>query len=426
MKKKFIIVFILSFISFAGLFWVANRVLDIMEVTSKVEFLGHELGDGNVIEQTVDNELLFLVLGMDSDDFSGHTTEKNRTDTMILAKVNFDNGKVDILSIPRDSRVLINGGFDKINHAHHFGGLKLAMKTTREFLNLDIDYYVKVNFFSVKDIVDVLGGVEVDVPVRVDVNEDNVHLNPGVQVLNGKQALQFARFRAGYAEGDLGRVKAQQLLVKALLKELTKPKNIVKMPQILEVVKKTVSTNIPFSTIAKLALKVKNLSPEKMSSKIVPGEPAYINNISYYVPNGKELNTIVRGEFKDYILDPNAKPLTQNVDYNENNYNNNYNNNHNRNNQNNNINDNNNNSENQNNKNNQNNENQNNQNNNNQNNQNNNINDNNNNNENQNGNQNDNQNNENQNGNQNDNQTNPIDNNDNNGNDNNENSQNNN
>lgn len=305
MKKKFIIVFILSLLSFAGIFWVANRVLDIMEVTSKVEFLGHELGDGNVIEQTVDNELLFLVLGMDSDDFSGHTTEQNRTDTMILAKVNFDTGKIDILSIPRDSRVLLNGKYDKINHAHHFGGLKLAMKTTRDFLNLDIDYYVKVNFFSVKDIVDVLGGVEVDVPVKVDVNEDDVHLLPGVQILNGKQALQFARFRAGYAEGDLGRVKSQQLLIRALIKELTKPQNIVKMPQILEVVKKTVSTNIPFSTIAKLALKVKNLSPDKINAKIVPGEGKYIGDISYYVPDIKSLREIIRTEYSDYILNPN-------------------------------------------------------------------------------------------------------------------------
>ena len=88
-----------------------------------------------------------------------------------------------MLSIPRDSRVMVNGKLDKINHAHHYGGLKMAMKTTRDFLNLDIDYYVRVNFFSVKDIVDVLGGIEVDVPVQVDVAEDNIHLKPGKQIL---------------------------------------------------------------------------------------------------------------------------------------------------------------------------------------------------------------------------------------------------
>lgn len=326
MKKKFLKVFVLSLISFFALFWVAERVLDIMELTSKVEFLGHELGEGNVIEQTVENELLFLVLGMDSDDFSGHTTERNRTDTMILAKVNFETGKVDILSIPRDSRVLVDGRYDKINHAHHFGGLKLAMKTTRDFLNLDIDYYVKVNFFSVKDIVDALGGVEVDVPVKVDVNEDDVHLEPGLQVLNGKQALQFARFRAGYVDGDLGRVKAQQLLVKALLKELVKPQNLVKMPQILEVVKKTVSTNIPFSTIVKLAAKVNNLGPEKMTSRIVPGEGRYIGDVSYYVPDKMALRQIINKEYKDYILNTNAKNNDLDDEGTTNNHNNNYNN----------------------------------------------------------------------------------------------------
>jgi len=216
MKKKFIITFIISLVLFGGIFWVANRILDVMELTSKVEFVGNDLGEGNNIEQRVENELLFLVLGLDSDDFSGATTEQNRTDTMILAKVNFETGKIDMLSIPRDSRVMVNGKLDKINHAHHYGGLKMAMKTTRDFLNLDIDYYVRVNFFSVKDIVDVLGGIEVDVPVQVDVAEDNIHLKPGKQILNGKQALQFARFRAGYTEGDLGRVKSQQLIIKAL------------------------------------------------------------------------------------------------------------------------------------------------------------------------------------------------------------------
>ncbi|MCI5996806.1 MAG: LCP family protein [Parvimonas sp.] len=302
MKKKFIVIFTVSLLFFAGIFWTTNKILDVMEITSKVEFLGSDLGNGNVIEQTVDNELLFLVLGLDSDDFSGYSTEQNRTDTMILAKVNFETGAINVLSIPRDSRVSINGNLDKINHAHHFGGLKLAMKTTRDFLNLDIDYYVRVNFFSVKDIVDALGGVEVNVPVQVDVPEDNVHLEPGLQKLNGKQALQFARFRDGYIEGDMGRVKSQQLLIKAMLTELTKAKNIAKIPELLEVFKKTVSTNIPFSTIAKLALKAGNLSVDKLDAKIVPGEAQYINDISYYVPNKVELKALVKSMFGDYLL----------------------------------------------------------------------------------------------------------------------------
>ena len=333
MKKKFIITFIISLVLFGGIFWVANRILDVMELTSKVEFVGNDLGEGNNIEQRVENELLFLVLGLDSDDFSGATTEQNRTDTMILAKVNFETGKIDMLSIPRDSRVMVNGKLDKINHAHHYGGLKMAMKTTRDFLNLDIDYYVRVNFFSVKDIVDVLGGIEVDVPVQVDVAEDNIHLKPGKQILNGKQALQFARFRAGYTEGDVGRVKAQQLLIKAMIKELTKPKNIAKIPQILEVVKKTVNTNIPFSTITKLALKVKNLNEDNINTQIVPGESAYINNISYFVPNRSKLNALVKEMFGDYLLSQNnntqvdiddkKKTNTKNNNTNNNNKNNN-------------------------------------------------------------------------------------------------------
>ena len=332
MKKKFIITFIISLVLFGGIFWVANRILDVMELTSKVEFVGNDLGEGNNIEQRVENELLFLVLGLDSDDFSGATTEQNRTDTMILAKVNFETGKIDMLSIPRDSRVMVNGKLDKINHAHHYGGLKMAMKTTRDFLNLDIDYYVRVNFFSVKDIVDVLGGIEVDVPVQVDVAEDNIHLKPGKQILNGKQALQFARFRAGYTEGDLGRVKSQQLIIKALIKELTKAKNIAKLPEILEVVKKTVNTNIPFSTIAKLSLKVKNLGEDKMHTEIVPGEAEYIHNTSYYIPNRTKLNALVKEMFGEYLINKQNGNSQVDTEKNNNNKNNNKNNNTNNNN----------------------------------------------------------------------------------------------
>ena len=127
-------------------------------------------------------------------------------------------------------------------------------------------------------------------------------MEPGKQVLNGKQALQFARFRAGYKEGDVGRVKAQKILIKALVKELTKAKNIAKIPEILEVVKKTVNTNIPFSTIAKLSLKVNNLSEDKINTQIVPGESAYINNTSYFIPDRSKLNAIVKEMFSDYLL----------------------------------------------------------------------------------------------------------------------------
>ena len=110
-----------------------------------------------------------------------------------------------------------------------------------------------------------------------------------------------------------------------MVTEITKAKNIAKIPQILEVVKKTVNTNIPFSTIAKLALKTKNLSIDKMHSEIVPGESAYINNTSYFVPNRSKLNALVKEMFGDYLLKQNGSSQVD-TDKNKNNNNNNTNN----------------------------------------------------------------------------------------------------
>ncbi len=109
---------------------------------------------------------------------------------------------------------------------------------------------------------------------------------------------------------------------------MTKPKNLAKIPEILDVVKKTVNTNIPFSTIAKSALKAGNLNVDKMNTQIVPGEPAYINNISYFIPNRSKLNTIVKEMFGDYLINQNnGSQINTNKNKNTNNNTNNNNNN---------------------------------------------------------------------------------------------------
>ena len=140
---------------------------------------------------------------------------------MMLTNIDLETGEVKILSLPRDLRVEIKGRMDKLNHAHSYEGPELTVETVRNFLNIDLEHYVRIDYRAVKEIVDAIDGVEIDVPRRMYYSRPNqdpplyIDLQPGLQTLNGEESLQFLRWRqnqdgSGYAEGDIGRVQAQQ------------------------------------------------------------------------------------------------------------------------------------------------------------------------------------------------------------------------
>src|SRR5690606_13458695 len=122
-----------------------------------------------------------------------------RTDTIILATIDKAEGSIHAVAIPRDTRVRIPGrsGYDRINAAHAYGGPKLAVRTVEELLGIEIDYYVRIDYEGFETIIDTLGGVVIDVerPMRyVDRAQGlDIDLKPGVQLLNGKQALDYVR-----------------------------------------------------------------------------------------------------------------------------------------------------------------------------------------------------------------------------------------
>lgn len=201
---------------FSFAYIIFTNYLDVLTVSkgSREVITGADLGEGNEIKQVKDYEILFLLTGVDHNG-EDQDKEKDRTDTLMLVKVDTKDGTVDLISIPRDSMVPIEGyGEDKINHAHHFGGMALTMRTIRNYFGIDLDYYVKVSFEAVREIVDAMGGVKVNVPVQIIENQTGIYLEPGEQVLNGKEALYFARYRESY--GDFGRMESQQHLMKEL------------------------------------------------------------------------------------------------------------------------------------------------------------------------------------------------------------------
>ena len=307
MKKKFFTAFIISLIGFSVLY--SNLWKSIL-IQGPSTVHGDEpgiIGPEDPKEPKIKNEVLFLLMGVDAQDVKN--SKGTRTDTMMLTKINFDTGKIDMLSIPRDTRVLVKGKEDKVNHAHAYGGPSLSMDSVQDFLNLDIDYYVKVDYKVVMGIVDAIGGVEIDVPFNMKYRDDtpgfpllDINLKKGLQTLDGKDAHDFLRYRKGYPEGDLGRIKAQQYFMKELIKQTLKPKNLLKLPKLAETYFENVETNIPWTVMLKGVASAKKINVDEMVTATVPGENQRIGGLDYLVYYREETKQIVLDMFGDYLI----------------------------------------------------------------------------------------------------------------------------
>ncbi len=313
MKKKFIVAFLASFICFVLLYStvLSSIFKERPVVASPNDSDDPTIEESNNIKPKVKNEILFLLMGVDAQ--SVKKSKGTRTDTMMLTKVNFETGEINILSIPRDTRVPVKGKQDKINAAHAYGGVDLTLKTVREFLGIDLDYYVKVDYNIVQEVVDKIGGVEIDVPFDMKYKDPtaepplNINIKKGLQTLDGKNAHDFLRWRhnnsytVGYKEGDVGRIKAQQYFMKELIKQTLKPKNLIKLPGLVETYFSNVETNIPLSTMLKGAASANKIDTENMVTDTVPGEGKYIGEISYYIYDREKTDILVKDMFGDYL-----------------------------------------------------------------------------------------------------------------------------
>ena len=220
-----------------------------------------------------------LVMGVDeARDVPGAepTDLVGRTDTLLLLRIDPDNQTVNILSIPRDTRVEIPGyGYDKINQANFDGGAELAAQTVSyNFNGVQIDRYVRVSTRAFREIVDLVGGVEVMVPKPMQYEDKTqglvIDLEPGWQTLNGDEAEQFARFRND-AYGDIGRVQRQQMLIKALKERVINPTVVPQLPQIIRVLQRHIDTNLTPEEMLALAGFGLQLEPDALNLVMLPG-----------------------------------------------------------------------------------------------------------------------------------------------------------
>ncbi|MGE5673189.1 MAG: LCP family protein [Mycobacterium leprae] len=208
----------------------------------------------------------FTALIVGADDRPG---EPGRSDTMLLAFVDLDANSVKLLSIPRDSWSQIPGhDWDKINAAYALGKEDLTRQAVQNLIGIPVDYTVAVNMQGFQDIVNAVGGVDINVAAAMNYDDPydtpplHIHLKAGLQHMMGEDALHYVRFRHD-AESDWGRMKRQQTFIKALVTAAERPSNLLKLPQLISLVGQNVRTNLSLSQLTQLAMLAKTkLTPD--------------------------------------------------------------------------------------------------------------------------------------------------------------------
>jgi LCP family protein required for cell wall assembly len=241
-------------------------------------------GNSEEGEGLVPGRMNVLVLGSDAQ--GGETVA--RADSILFVSADPKQQQVAILSIPRDTRVQVPGhGWDKINSATVHGGPELALAVVSDLLGVPLDYYVMTNFEGFRDIVDILGGVTIDVERRMYYRDPMadppllIDLQPGEQRLDGDKALQYVRYRSD-GLGDITRTQRQQKFLIALAEEMMKPRNIVKLPKLVPKIDDCVDTNMSVREMIRWAALARNLNGVKMVSATLPGGFLDYRGISYW------------------------------------------------------------------------------------------------------------------------------------------------
>lgn len=272
-----------------------------------------DIATGTVPERTT-----FLLLVTDED--------KTRTDTIVMANYDNINSRLSMISVPRDTIVSVSAAtFDimrseypepgkrimKINAVHHYGasdGVKLLKTELERLYDFKPDYYVKFDFDAFNYMVDSIGGLEFNVPINMDYDDPtqdlHIHLQQGVQVLDGKAAQHLVRYRkdnygGGYPGGDLQRITVQQDFMKAFIKKATSADAILKNPKAyITAFFKYVDTDMSIMDAVKYIKVAKTFNPENIVTYTLPGEPAYVSGISGYITYDEQAQEMLYNVFK--------------------------------------------------------------------------------------------------------------------------------
>lgn len=246
-----------------------------------------------------------LILGVDE-----RKDDKGRSDTMVVVTVNPKEKSTKMMSIPRDTYTeMVGKGFkDKANHAYAYGGIKMAMDTVENLFDIPIDYVVQVNMESFKDIVDAVGGIDIDNDFAF--NFRGQQFDKGMVHLNGEEALGYVRMRYEDPRGDFGRQDRQKKVLQAVLKKGASLSGILNYSDIFKAIEKNIRTNLTFDEMMDIQSNYRDAIGDIEQLYIDEGEGHISDNgVWYYHMNNKELQDITNTLRKHLNLAPSTRDL---------------------------------------------------------------------------------------------------------------------
>lgn len=221
---------------------------------------------------TKDEPAYVLLMGVDEREH-----DVGRSDTMMLLRLDPKTNRADLINLPRDTRIWLDDSEHvKLNSFYPKGGADATAKAVADLLKIPKPYWVEVNMQGFEEIIDALGGVPITLERDYDYEDPYqdlyIHLKAGEQVLDGKQSLHFVRLRYdGVGNDDISRIKRQQQFVQALQSKLIAPSNLMKVPDLMAILRNRIQTNVPQKDQVYLA----NLlfqSRHQLRMQTLPGE----------------------------------------------------------------------------------------------------------------------------------------------------------
>ncbi|EPB2979410.1 LCP family protein [Enterococcus faecalis] len=238
-----------------------------------------------------------LLLGIDTGDDG--RVEQGRSDTTIVATVNPRDKQTTLVSLARDTYVDIpgQGKQDKLNHAYAFGGASLAMDTVENYLNIPINHYVSINMAGLKELVNAVGGIEVN--NNLTFSQDGYDFTIGKISLDGEQALSYSRMRYEDPNGDYGRQERQRKVIEGIVQKVLSLNSVSNYQEILTAVSDNMKTDLSFDDMKKLALDYRSAFG-KVKQDQLQGTGFMQDGVSYQRVDEQEL-TRVQQELKNQL-----------------------------------------------------------------------------------------------------------------------------
>lgn len=242
-----------------------------------------------------------VVLAVGSDRRAGE--KRGRSDTMMLVRIDPADGTVSMLSLPRDLRVPIPGhGTDKLNAAYSYGGMKLLIRTVREYLGVKVDHFVQVDFRGFQDVVSQLGGVYLPIDGRYLHRNDgsaannfaDIDVKPGYQRLSREKALQFVRFR--HVDSDFYRAARQQLFLREVGRQLqARTTDMSALPGLVDVLARATTSDLAsVGETLELAQALRSTPPDRVNRVVLSGAGAMLGGVSYVVASPAQKRSALR------------------------------------------------------------------------------------------------------------------------------------